>query len=145
MSRNLNCVWPKSAHLTLLKTMSTSVVVTFLPSVMLQSLHIFAKFLPFISFPAALLSPCTANLWKAASTWGRRCSDAMLTASGREGGKKGEGQTQAPQSDTRKHRISLNSNKKRPPTIRMESREHLLPNSPHPSLALHQLLPLTAA
>lgn len=57
-----------TSYLTLLNTMSTSVVVTFLPSMMWQSLHIFAKFLPFISFPVALVSPWTANFWKEVST-----------------------------------------------------------------------------
>lgn len=57
-----------ASYLTLLNTMSTSVVVTFLPSMMWQSLHIFAKFLPFISFPVALVSPWTANFWKEVST-----------------------------------------------------------------------------
>ena len=59
--------WLES-YLTLLKTMSTSVVVTFLPSLMRQSLQSFEKFLPFISFPVALVSPWTANFWKELST-----------------------------------------------------------------------------
>lgn len=37
--------------------MSTSVPVTLLPSVTLQSLHSFAQFFPFISCPVALVSP----------------------------------------------------------------------------------------
>lgn len=68
----------REPHLTLLKTMSTSVVVTFLPSTMRQSLHIFAKFLPFISFPVALVSPCTANLWKDCSTSARDTGGAAI-------------------------------------------------------------------
>ena len=54
-------------YLILLKTMSTSVTVTFLPSITWQSLHSLDQFLPCISFPVALVSPCTANLRKASS------------------------------------------------------------------------------
>lgn len=54
-------------YLILLKTMSTSVTVTFFPSITWQSLHSFDQFLPCISFPVALVSPCTANRRKASS------------------------------------------------------------------------------
>lgn len=54
-------------YLILLKTMSTSVTVTFLPSITWQSLHSLDQFLPCMSFPVALVSPCTANRRKASS------------------------------------------------------------------------------
>lgn len=54
----------EDTHFTLEKTMSTSVLVTFLPSMIPQSLHSLAQFFPFSSFPVALVSPWTANFWK---------------------------------------------------------------------------------
>lgn len=54
-------------YLILLKTMSTSVTVTFFPSMTWQSLHSFDQFLPCISRPVALVSPCTAKRRKASS------------------------------------------------------------------------------
>lgn len=54
-------------HLILLKTMSTSVTVTFRPSITWQSRHSLDQFLPCISLPEARVSPCTANLRKASS------------------------------------------------------------------------------
>ena len=44
-------------YFTLENTMSTSVPVTLLPSMTLQSLHSLAQFFPFISCPVALVSP----------------------------------------------------------------------------------------
>lgn len=57
-----------SAHLTLLKTMSTSVLVTALPSITPHSFNILEKFLPVMSLPVAAVSPYTANLRKAFSS-----------------------------------------------------------------------------
>ncbi|KAK0138563.1 hypothetical protein N1851_011791 [Merluccius polli] len=57
--------------------MSTSVAVTFLPSMTRQSLQSLAKFFPFISFPVALGSPCTANFLKETSA---SETDAELSA-----------------------------------------------------------------
>lgn len=65
-------------HLTLVKTISTSVDVTFLPSITLQSLQSLAQFLPFISFPVALVSPWTANFLKALSSWSTSVLSAIL-------------------------------------------------------------------
>lgn len=59
--------WQKGTYLILLKTMSTSVTVTFFPSITWQSLHSFDQFFPCISFPVALVSPCMANFLKASS------------------------------------------------------------------------------
>lgn len=49
------------SYLTLLKTMSTSVRVMFLPSITPQSLHSLDQFLPCISFPVARVSPWMAK------------------------------------------------------------------------------------
>lgn len=78
-------LWPQSGrkttpeqntHLTLEKTMSTSVLLTFLPSTILQSLHSLAQFFPFSSFPVAFVSPWTANFLKDT----RSCSMSTLSA-----------------------------------------------------------------
>lgn len=49
------------SYLTLLKTMSTSVRVTFLPSITQQSLQSLDQFLPCISLPVARVSPWMAK------------------------------------------------------------------------------------
>lgn len=54
-------------HLTLLKTMSTSVRVTLLPSITLQSLQSLDQFLPCISLPVARVSPWMAKRLNASS------------------------------------------------------------------------------
>eukprot|EP00069_Balaena_mysticetus_P009691 bmy_20359T0 len=53
--------------LILLKTMSVSVTVMFLPSITWQSLHSLDQFLPCISLQVALVYQCTVNLRKASS------------------------------------------------------------------------------